>query len=229
MQDIEQLEKIIHQVGPEKIWRPVYTPDNRLLTKGVGWSYDGLPDDLIDFNFTGKSVVDIGCNFGHFTFLIKKHGAAHVTGIDKDALMIQGCNVLKRLFQYDGVSFLAADVINNCDIGKFDVGMLIDVIGKSIIKKGLLKGFLRVLQQVSKKEIILTVKPVYQMSKHFNNDYKNLEKEYSDQYIRNGNFYAIDFIHDRLCVKWQMKSLLPDGKKPYGKETYHFIKKKSAH
>ncbi len=222
MQKIEQLEQIIRKVGPEKIWRPVYTPDNQLLTKGVGWSYDGLPSDLKDFNFTGKSVVDIGCNFGHFTFLIKKHGAAHVTGIDKDELMIQGCNVLKRLFQYDGVSFLAADVINHCDIGRFDVGMLIDVIGKSIIKKGLLKGFLRVLDQVSKKEIILTVKPVYQMEKHFNNDYDNLEKEYSDKYIRNGNFYTIDFICDRLNERWQMKSLLPDGKQPYGKETYHF-------
>ncbi|MFN7130566.1 MAG: TIGR04290 family methyltransferase [Myxococcales bacterium] len=38
-----------------------------------------LPQDL-----TGKSVLDIGCNAGFFSFEMKKRGAARVVGLDSD-------------------------------------------------------------------------------------------------------------------------------------------------
>jgi tRNA (mo5U34)-methyltransferase len=41
--------------------------------------HDAIPPDL-----TGKSVLDIGCNAGFYSFAMKQRGAARVVGVDSD-------------------------------------------------------------------------------------------------------------------------------------------------
>lgn len=83
----EQAEKI-------KWWHSIQIPSDDgqvYTTKGevdhcseeLATSRFGMPLDL-----TGKSVLDIGCWDGYFSFLAEKRGASYVLGID----MLQGCS-----------------------------------------------------------------------------------------------------------------------------------------
>ena len=47
-----------------------------------------------EFNFTNKSVLDIGCNSGQYSFYAKKAGASRVTGIDVDTKRIYQAKML---------------------------------------------------------------------------------------------------------------------------------------
>ena len=71
---------------------------------------DALPADL-----TGKTVLDIGCNAGFYSFEMKRRGAARVVGIDSEPL-------------YTAQARFAADVlgldVNIRDMGVFDVAKL---------------------------------------------------------------------------------------------------------
>ena len=64
---------------------------------------------------TGKSVLDIGCNAGFYSFEMKRRGARHVVGIDSEPL-------------YTAQARFAADVlgldVNIRDMGVFDVARL---------------------------------------------------------------------------------------------------------
>ncbi len=93
-----ELTKILETVGHNNIWRPVCGPGNILLADGIGAWRDAPPESLKKINFEGNTVVDLGCNFGYYSFLVKKYGATHVTGVDIETQVIKGCQRLKDLF-----------------------------------------------------------------------------------------------------------------------------------
>lgn len=63
-----------------------------------------LPDDL-----GGRSVLDLGCNYGFFCFEAKKRGAARVVGIDVDPESIRKARLLADCLGLD-VEFRLADI-----------------------------------------------------------------------------------------------------------------------
>ena len=95
---LDELRSILAEVGSAGIWRPVYDRRGRLLADGVGDPEDGLADELPEDFFEGKRVVDIGCNFGMFSFMTARKGALHVLGVDIDERIVRGCRILKRHF-----------------------------------------------------------------------------------------------------------------------------------
>ena len=226
MSDLQELKHILQEVGPENIWRPVYDPKNNLLADGIGKMCDGLPKDLRHLNFNGKSIVDLGCNFGYYTFFTRKAGAKRVLGIDIDGRIIKGCNLLKKLICIDGVSFLALDISKPNGVGRFDLGMMIDFIGKTMITTGILKDFLSALERMSEAEMLLTVRPMYHVKKNLNGDFEGLREKYQGDYIRNNYFYTIDYVRDRFKNDWNMEIISPKND-PEGadKETLYFIRK----
>jgi ribosomal protein L11 methyltransferase len=219
---LEALKELLRQVGPGKIWRPVYAPDNRMLAQGIGDSNDGLAGDLLGFAFKGKSVIDLGCNLGYYCFLVKKAGAACVLGIDSDVRLIRGCELLARLFQLEDIHFRAQDITTLDSSPAYDIGMMIDLIGKETIQTGLLPDFLNALERVSQSEMILSVRPIYRIKKHLGSDTQGLIARYSQQYVRNGCFHALDYVRDRFRNRWEMRIVAPKND-PEGtiKETLH--------
>jgi len=225
--DLCKLMKILRQVGPENIWRPVYAPGNILLSDGIGDIRDGLPDDLREFNFKDRTVVDLGCNFGYYTFIVKKAGAAHVLGIDKDRRIIRGCRILKRLFRADGISFLATDITDSHAIGTFDTGMMIDFIGKTMVTTGIIKEYLNALERVSEKNMILSLRPVYNVEIHLDNDFHGLAEKYPGHYIRKNSFFTIDYVREYFSSNWHMKTVFPErGSVDSEKHLIYFTRKK---
>ncbi len=228
MDDLQQLEWILRQVGPENVWRPVHVPGYRQLADGFGDQDDGLPQDLSRIDFSGKTVADIGCNFGYYVFLVKNAGARHVTGIDIDARIIRGCRILKKLYGVEGVSFLAADITQSDGFGAFDTGMMIDFIGKTAVANGLLKVFLDVLARLSCKEMILSVRPAYHLQKHLNADAESLRRKYRSDYVRRNHFWTIDYVRDRFSRDWEMEIVSPESVSPGTKKETLYFRRKTA-
>ena len=228
MDDLHELTSILEQVGPQNIWRPVHTPDNRQLADGFGMIADGLPKNLQQIDFKDKRIADLGCNFGYYTFMVKSAGATHVTGIDLDPRIIRGCEILKNMFQMEGVSFLAMDLATTDNIGPFEMCMMLDFLGKTMITTGVFKDYLNILERLSEKEMLLSIKPVSHIKKHLNSDFQGLEEKYSGDYIRNNSFFTIDYILDRFSDRWDVKIFSPKNKsKGVDKELLHFFRKNS--
>lgn len=82
----EELRRRIEELGP---WfhnlrlRGIETAPDHFLGNYPEVKFESfraaLPEDL-----TGKSVLDIGCNAGFYSFEMKRRGAARVVGIDSD-------------------------------------------------------------------------------------------------------------------------------------------------
>lgn len=206
-QEIEELKIILQQLGRENIWRPVVTPANQLLSDGIGDEKDGIISHLHLLDFHNKTVIDLGCNLGYFCFIVKKAGAVRVLGIDKDARIIHGCNLLKKLYHAVDIDFQVQDITSLTGDFVFDVGMMIDFIGKYSIISGMLPRFLDVLDLVSKSEMILSIRPQYRVDKHLENDSRGLLQKYPGNYLRKGFFYAMEYVIDRFRDNWRISTI----------------------
>ena len=82
-----------------------------------------LPADL-----SGKSVLDIGCNEGFFSFEAEKRGAKRVVAIDKSLEAQEKFHLIKEL-RHSKVEFLFADVLelDPAGLGQFDIVFFLSV------------------------------------------------------------------------------------------------------
>lgn len=107
-------------------WYQTILLKNGLVTNGklntetrINW--------LNDFNFKDKSVLDIGCNSGQYSFHAKKSGASNVVGIDIDKKRLYQARMLSKNENLD-VKFYEAGVEKASDFGKFDIVICIAVV-----------------------------------------------------------------------------------------------------
>lgn len=83
----------------------------------------GLPED-----FSGREVLDIGCNEGFFSFEAERRGAKRVLAIDKSQVAKEKFALIKELKQ-SKVEFLFTDLmeLHPMDTGKFDIVFFLSV------------------------------------------------------------------------------------------------------
>src|SRR4051812_38865487 len=99
----EQLNERIRELGP---WfhnldlRGVKTAPTHFLGDYPAFKFrqfaDAIPDDL-----TGKTVLDIGCNAGFYSFEMKRRGAERVVGIDSDDNYLRQAHFAARVLEMD--------------------------------------------------------------------------------------------------------------------------------
>lgn len=219
-----ELVKLLQNVGQENIWRPVHDNENVLLAGGHEDMRDGCPRDLSIVNFQEKTVLDIGCNFGFYSFLAKRLGAKKVVGIDIDERAITGCNLLKALYGLDDMHFYAGDLteLNFSDV--FDISIMINFIGKEFVIEGI-HGTLNVVEQLSQSAMIISAQPNYGIVKHLGGNTKNIIRLYPTRYIKNHRFFLVDFLRDYFRDNWDMSIISPDYDDPV-KRTLLFTRKK---
>ncbi len=83
-----------------------------------------LPDDL-----TGKSVLDIGCNAGFYSFEMKRRGAGRVLGIDHDERYLAQARFAAEVLGFDDVEFQAGEVWDVGALGeRFDLVIFMGVL-----------------------------------------------------------------------------------------------------
>ena len=81
-----------------------------------------VPDDL-----TGKSVLDIGCNAGFFSFEMKKRNAARVVGVDIMPHVLAQARFLSHWFKQP-IELRELGVYDIESLGQFDVVVFIGVL-----------------------------------------------------------------------------------------------------
>src|SRR4051812_43804528 len=82
-----------------------------------------LPTDL-----SGKTVLDIGCNAGFYSFELKRRGAARVLGIDHDPNYLRQAELARDVYGLD-VEFRQLDVYSVDTLGeRFDVVLFLGVL-----------------------------------------------------------------------------------------------------
>lgn len=130
-------------------WYQTIHLKNGLKTPGK-LNTDSRLDWFNQFDFEGKTVLDIGCNSGQYSFHAKNAGAKSATGIDVDE---------KRIFQAEmlainegiDVDFHVAGIEEVPDLGKFDIVICIAVVTE--VENVL--GALRTIRNAAKKTVIL--------------------------------------------------------------------------
>ena len=81
----EELKRIVAAVGRENVYRNITDEKGRLLFPGTKPIRQGLVEDFSCLDFVGKSVIDLGCNFGYFAFLCARLGFQRGSGGDSAA------------------------------------------------------------------------------------------------------------------------------------------------
>jgi len=102
------------------------------------------------------------------------------------------------------VQFHAADFTES-DLGEiFDVGMMIDFIGRSTVKKFRLRACLAGLERLSRVEMLLTLRPEYDLEGDLGMDLDELGSGYPLKFIRNKRFNLLDFVRTTFGTTWDM-------------------------
>lgn len=222
----EHLKTIVEKVGKDLIWRPVHDFQKNKLVDGIGHNIDGIDSEFKDLSFKNKTVCDLGCNLGYYSFYALEHGAEKVTGYDIEPKLIAGANKIADLNNLNSITFKVCDFANEEPDETYDMGMLIDIIGKHRIRSGGLLPMLAGLEKRSKSEMLLTFRPEYSIHKHFGMDATAFKKIYPNAVIENNNFNLFKFVCNFFAPKWELAycSNHADMSKQY-KYTSFFIKK----
>jgi len=105
-----------------------------------------IPEDL-----SGKTVLDIGCNSGFFSFLCESRGAKKVIGIDRNSHYIKQANFCSKI-KNSNVDFRIMNVydINNIGIN-FDVVLFLG----TLYHLTDLETVMKIISNINKKTLIL--------------------------------------------------------------------------
>lgn len=211
---LNQIGKLLSTFRPEDIYRSVYDHQGNLMVKGAMPVEERLIKDFKKVDFKGKTIVDLGCNLGLFSFIAADRGAAHVTGIDQFQEIIDGCYLFARLRELTNVSFKTFDMeLDKKELGTFDMAVLIDFFGKSNIRKQKIPNFLNLLETLADKQILTSYRPVNRIKKDLKMTVDEFGRLYDDTYIKDGCFLLFDYINDLMSERWTVKTISNEDQK----------------
>jgi ribosomal protein L11 methyltransferase len=192
-------------MGEARVWRPVFGPDGTLLAKGAGPSPEALADYASGVDFAGKTVVDLGCNLGLYSFLAARRGAARVLGLDSDPDAVEGARMLAALHGLDNVSFEVMDFLRESPSEQADMVLVIDFIGRGVIAKGRLDAVLDSARRYARKEVVATLRPEYPL-RELPALSADLLKRYG-RHLQGGAFRLAGYAQERMGSGWNCRTL----------------------
>lgn len=208
---LDELKSILHRAEATNIWHPITDTSGNILAHGIGDPLDGLPPQLQSLDLRNKTVLDIGCNFGHYSFWAHRQGADHVMGIDNDILAIRGARLLQKIYGYPRLSFEVAGINQANDLPKFDMALMIDFVGKNMVQTGMLVALLDLLEGIARRQILLTIRPRYRIAKHLEGDRQGLLTRYPHRFVSNRHLYVLDYVCHRFRRNWHMSVVEQEG------------------
>lgn len=210
-------------LGSQRVWRRVTDGEGATIFSGIGHMEDGLADPS-GIDFTGQTVADLGCNLGYYAFQAYGEGAVLVDGYDEDIEIIQAANRLSHIKETPGVSFFCRK-IQDPPPRVYDIALLVDFIGKTILATGRLNPFLDGLSRYSKKMLVLSARQTYRIKNDLGTTNADLATWYGHQDIQGNRFRLLDYIARHLSDQWQMLPLFDQdlGKPEHSKVVARFV------
>lgn len=197
--DLEtRLLEILQTLPEGTVWRPVRDTAGNLLAEGTGIGEDGLSDYLPGVAFAGKTVCDLGCNLGYFSFMAARGGATAVVGLDVDPLVVEAAGILALMQGYGNVRFQVSDFLNDPARETYDMVLVIDFIGRGTIVKGRLDAVLDAAAARAREKIVFTLRPVYPLTDLAGGTPEALAARYGADYVHGGRFHLLDYAANRL-------------------------------
>jgi tRNA (mo5U34)-methyltransferase len=84
---------------------------------------------VVPADLTGKSVLDIGCNAGFYSFEMKRRGASRVLGIDHDQRYLDQARFAAEVLGHDDIEFRLGEVWDVGALGeRFDLVIFMGVL-----------------------------------------------------------------------------------------------------
>lgn len=212
MPPLQEFLALADAIAPEHRYRTVYDTDFHVLVPGKEPIDAGTLDAFSRIDFAGRTVVDLGCNFGFFSFQARRLGAASVVGVDREPMVLDGCSLLKQHFHIDGVAFECHDLEDPaCTLlsRTFDIAMLVEFIGKTFVMQNRVAPALAFLERLSDRELIVSVQKIYWIRKELGSTPGRLRDIYPSRYVDGGDFRLLDYVRDYLAPRWRMEALSP--------------------
>lgn len=201
----ERLVDLLNRMGPLRVWRPVVAPDGQVLAAGSGPSPQTLSGYLGGVDFSGKSVIDLGSNLGLYSFMAVRSCARHVLGLDIDEDAVQGARMLATLYGMDCVDFEVCDFLMDPPAREADMVLVVDFIGRAVVAKGRLDAVLAAAVRLSRREIVMTMHPVYRLE-----ELPPLGPAQRERYAGNINGETLDvagYVSDWLGPAWTGRTI----------------------
>jgi len=205
---LQRLHGIVAGLNQDAIYRSVYDPWGNLLAEGVEPLKRQLLNDFDKVDFQNKTVVDLGCNFGLFSFLASAGGARRVLGLDSMPEVVEGAEILARLKKNDTIAFQVFDFEEQKSLpGSFDMVMLVDFFGKSSIRKRKVDGILEFMTSSDARELLFAIRPINRIESDLKLTTSTFATLYPQKYIHNDSFSLLDYIGDILGSQWQIEPI----------------------
>ncbi len=212
MHRFDELLRHVEKMPTERIYRTIYDENLNPIVKGFEHIF---PWEVRDFNkvdFSGKTVIDMGCNFGWFGLQARRNGAASVLGVDFDEMALDGARILREIHEMDNVEYETVDMEarpSPLEGRKYDIAMLLDFIGTTYILRGLAPDILGLFKSLSDKELLISIRPRYLMHDDLRTTPEHLAQYYPVRFIREDEFLLLDYVRDLLAPDWTMSPLTP--------------------
>ncbi len=125
-------------------------------------------------DLTGKTVLDVGCNSGMYSFECKRRNAARVVGIDLDEFRLSQAHTINDILDMD-VVFLKKNIYEVPSLGTFNIVICLAVITET---ENIIAGLLT-LKEIAMDELYLEldIAPHSWLSSFFRN--RIFSKRYS--------------------------------------------------
>ncbi|WP_196891579.1 class I SAM-dependent methyltransferase [Aureivirga marina] len=190
-----------------------------------------------------KTLLDLGCGSGYYSFLLQKLGAKRIVGIDISDEMIKVANEKAKLLKLENVEFLVEDLSKFKSEEKFDIVISAFVFNHMKTKEEVLKFCETIYRSLNKDGFYVGCSSNFHHQKYSEDFYKNygikitipeyengkpvfvkmfVEKE---QTIEITNSFLFPKIYEEAfkkvgfsSVEWIKTKISPIGIKKYGKE-----------
>ncbi len=220
-----ELSAALEHVGAAALWHPVERV-RRLLRQGRPEADDHLAQSLRQLDFQGKSVADLGSNIGQYAFWAALLGAAEVQAFDFGPEVVRIGRLLAAAHAMPQVEFVLADFGAAPPPRKFDVAMMLDIIGNNKVRKGRVRPLLDILVAWSDRELVTNVRPVYDVEKELGVPAETLLAHYPVEFIRQGRLYLLEYVLREYGEVWEIRQLgAPGSGVRADKPALHFLRR----
>lgn len=204
MTEHSDVTALASRLGDQALWRPLELVRELLGHKDPGQVREPLARCLLQVDFQGKSVADLGSNIGLYAFLAALLGAREVHALDFGPDIVRLGALLAEEHDMPQVRFQLQDFSHARPERQWDLAMMLDIIGNNKVRKGRVDALMDTLLLYSERELLFNVRPVYEVREQLGVPLSALQDLYPKAFLREGRLYLLEYLMDRHGSQWEM-------------------------